>query len=99
MSITTSLRWLFLIAGIYALACAPAILVAERFHWPEWPMHMSQVGAVILCFSASILFLWKTRGRGYSWYKWLAAVSIVLCGLWLMFVTYVVLTFDLSGID
>src|SRR6476619_4895090 len=99
MRITTSLTWLFLIAGIYALACAPAILVVERFRRHEWPMHMSQFGAVILCFSASILFPWNTRGMGYSLYKWLAAASIVLCGLWLAFVSYVVLTFDFSGID
>jgi H+/Cl- antiporter ClcA len=99
MSITTSLRWSFLIAGIYALACAPAILIAERFRWPEWPMHMSQFGAVIVCFSASVLFLWNTRGMGYSWYRWLAAVATVLCGLWLAIFIYVVLTLDFSGID
>jgi hypothetical protein len=99
MRIATFLRRLFLIAGIYALACAPAILIAERFRWPQWPMHMSQFGAVILCFSASVLFLWSTRGTGYSLYKWLAAMATVLCGLWLAFFIYVVQTFDFSGID
>ena len=42
MSVTQSLKWLFLVGGIYAALCAPAILVAERLAWSEGPFHVTQ---------------------------------------------------------
>jgi hypothetical protein len=98
MNIRASSSWLFLVAGIYALACIPAIFLAERFSWPEWPFHTTQLLAVVLCFLTSVVFLWSTRGSQFGAQRWLATIASVLCGLWLAFVVYVFLTFNLSGI-
>jgi hypothetical protein len=99
MSIKASSRWLFLVTGFYALACAPAILLAEHFSWPESSLHTTQFLAVVLCLPASVVFLWSTRGSRFSAQRWLAAVASVLCGLWLALIAYLVLTLDFSGID
>ncbi len=99
MSITASSKWAFLVTGIYALACAPAILLAERFGWRESVFHQSQFIAVLLCLPASAVFLWSTRGSRFGVHRWLAVVATVLCGLWLALIAYLILTLDFSGID
>ena len=99
MSITAPSKWLFLVSGFYALACAPAILIAEHFSWPQSPFHQTQFIAVLLCLPASLAFLWSTRGSRFGGQRCLAAVAASLCSLWLAFIAYVVLTLDFSGID
>jgi hypothetical protein len=91
MSVAAVARWLFLVSGIYALACVPAILLAERFHWPEWPFHV--------CLPASLIFLRSTRGSRFGVRKGFAVAAVLLCGLWLLFLAFVVLAFNQSGMD
>jgi hypothetical protein len=93
MSISTSSKWLFLIAGFYTLACIPIILIADHYDWLAMLSDKRQVLAVALCFPASVVFLWSTRGSRFDAQRWLAAVASVLCGLWLAFVGYAVMTF------
>jgi hypothetical protein len=97
MSVTQSLKWLFLIAGIGAALCAPAILVAEKLAWSEWPFHLMQLLAVTLCCFTSLAFLWRTRRSPLSAQRWLAVAAAVLSGLWLSFFVYVLLTLDFSA--
>ena len=99
MNITQSSKWLFLVAGIYAALCAPAILLAERLAWPQSPFHVTQLLAVALCLPASLTFLWRTRGSPFTTQRWLAVTAAVLSGLWLSFVIYVLLTIDFSVMD
>ena len=33
--VASSSKWAFLLTGIYALACIPAILLAERLGWSQ----------------------------------------------------------------
>jgi len=99
MNMTTTAKWLFLIAGGYALLCAPAILVAERYGWSEAPLHSTQLLATLICFVSSAAFMLSTTGSSSGWERSLSAVALILSGLWLAFFCYVILTFDLSGID
>ncbi len=99
MSVTHSSRLLFLIAGAYAALCAPTILFVERLGWPQGPFHVTQLLAAMLCFPASLVFLWRTRGAPFGAQRWLAVVAAVLTGLWIAFVIYVVLTLDFSAMD
>ena len=97
VSIAESSKRLFLTAGIYAALCAPAILVAERLSWPERVFHVTQWLAVAVCLPAGLTFLWSTRCSPSSTLRWLALAATVLSGLWLSFLLYVLLTFDLSN--
>ncbi|MCC6881679.1 MAG: hypothetical protein WBE58_17355 [Verrucomicrobiales bacterium] len=87
--ITSVAHPLFLGAGIYALACLPAILLAERLGWSQSFFHASQLVATILCVPAAALFLWRTRGGRFHWARCLALVACGWSGLWLAFVLYV----------
>ncbi len=87
----------FLVTGIYALACLPAVLLAERSGWSQRPLHLTQSIAVLLCLVSSAGFLWSTRGLRIGALRWLASAAVLLCGLWLMFLAYVLVSFDLSG--
>lgn len=81
------------------MLCIPGILLAERFGWPETPFHVTQLLAVALCFPASLLFLWRSRGSAFSGTQWLAVAAAVLSGLWLFFIVVLVLTLDFNAID
>ena len=98
-NVTQSLKWLFLVGGICAALCAPAILVAERFAWSQRPFHVTQMLAVMLGFPASLAFLWRTRRSPLSAERWLALAAAVLSGLWLCFIICVLLTLDFSALD
>ena len=89
----------FLLGGIYAVACIPAIFLAERFGWNQRPFHLTQTIALVLCFVASTAFLWCTRASRFDALRWLATAAVVLCGLWIAFLAFVLATFDLSAID
>jgi len=99
MSITATSKWLFLVTGFYAVACAPGILIADHFSWPQSLFHRTQFIAALLCLPACLVFLWNTRGSRFGGQRWLAAVGASLCSLWLAFIAYVALTLDFSGID
>jgi ABC-type branched-subunit amino acid transport system permease subunit len=96
--ITSIAHSLFMGAGIYALACAPAILLAEQLGLSQSFFHATQLVATILCFPAAAFFLWRTRGLRFNWARCLALVACVLSSLWLAFVIYVLLTLDFSAI-
>ncbi len=89
MSSARPAKWIFVVTGVYALACVPAILVAEKLRLPEWPLHTSQLLAVIVCFLAGALFLVTKRSPARGALGWLAIVACVLCGLWLAFIAFV----------
>ena len=97
--ITSIAHFLFMGTGIYALACAPAILLAERLGWSQSFFHATQLVATILCVPAAACFLWNTRGLRFTWARCFAFVACVLSGLWLAFVLYVFLTLDFSAMD
>ncbi len=97
MNLTALSRSLFIGAGIYALACAPAALIAERFGWPQKLFHLSQMIAVILCLPTSLIYLWCTRGTSFGTQRWWALIAAFLCALWLGFVAYVITTFEGGG--
>lgn len=99
MKLTAVSRWLFLATGLYALSCAPAILVAERLNWPQSALHLSQFAAVVLCWPASLIFIWRSRASPARGRKALAAVAASLCSLWMAFVVYVVIHLDFSQMD
>ena len=90
--------YLFMGAGIYALASAPAILLVERIGWSQSFFHVTQMVATILCFPAAAFFLWNTRGLRFNWARCLALIACVFPGLWLVFVLYVLLNLNFSGI-
>ena len=92
-------QYLFMGTGIYALACAPAILFAERLGWSQSLLHATQLVTTFLCVSSAGCFLWITRGLGLNWKRCFAVFACVLSGLWLTFVVYVFLTLDFSGMD
>ena len=96
---TTIALILFMGAGVYALACAPAILLAERLGWSQSFFHVTQLVATILCGLAAALFLWLTRGARFDWARKIAIIACVLSGLWMAFVLYVFITLDFSAMD
>lgn len=99
MNMTTPSRWLFLVTGGYALLCAPAILLAEQYGWSQAPFHVTQLIATLICFPSSVVFLWSTKGTHFGWQRSLSIVALLMSGLWVAFFCFVLLTFDLSGMD
>ena len=85
--------WLFVGTGLYALACAPAILIAERQGGSQSWWHGTQLLATATCFVASLVFLWRTRGVS-SWARPVAFTAVSMCFAWLAFVGYVLLPLD-----
>jgi len=94
-AIQASLR-LSLVAAVVALLCAPAILLAERLAWPQAPLHVVQLSAVVLCFLASLVFLWCTRGTRSGGPRWVALTAAALSGVWLLFIGFVLVTFSVG---
>jgi len=97
--VTSISHFLYMGTGIYALACAPAILLAERLGWSQSFFNITQLVATILCVPAAAFFLWLTRGLRFNWARCFALVACVLSSLWLVFVLYVLLSLDFSAIE
>jgi hypothetical protein len=97
MNIPRVSKWLFLTFGLYAATCAPAILLAEHFGFPESSLHVSQFLAVIGCIPSSAVFLLSTSGHSPSPVRWVAAIALALSILWIGFITHFVLTADFGG--
>ena len=95
---TVSLR-LYLVAGVLALMCIPLILLAERHGASQAPINVIQLIAVPVCMASSATYLFATRGRPFGWQRSLGVVALTLTGLWLAFICFVILTFDLSAMD
>jgi hypothetical protein len=92
-------RRTFVAAGLYALACIPAIFICESLGWREAFLHLSQFIAVLTCLPGGCLFLWATRGTRFDFHRGLAAVASIFCGVWLVWLVYVVLSLDFSTLD
>ena len=90
---------LMLFAGIWALACAPAILLAESKRWPQWPFHSTQLVACLVCIGGSTWFLVATRSQEKGWRQVVALAGWMLAGAWVFFVAWVLLTLDFSGMS
>jgi hypothetical protein len=94
---------LFLSAGVYVLACIPAVILFEAMGWPQWLIHSSQFFACLLCFGAAIVYLIaakrdRSRLLG-SPVRALALFAVGLIGVYLVLIVILLATFDLSGID
>ena len=92
-------RRTFVAAGFYALACIPAIFIFEYLGWSEAFLHLSQLIAILACLLGGCLFLWATRGTRFDFYRGVAAVASISCGVWLVWLVYVVLSLDFSTLD
>jgi hypothetical protein len=99
MSIAVASKWSFLGAGIVVLACIPAVFLAERYSWSQFPIHSAQFLAAALCFTASLVFLGSTKGLRSTLEGWLAIVAAVLSGVWIAIFVFVVffINFDSMG--
>ena len=98
MNITAIFQRLFIFAGIYALLCIPAVLIAERYDWPEWFIHVSAFIASGLCFVSAGVYYYRTRAMAQAFGRGLAIMAIIFAGLWVSFVVFAWATIDLSGI-
>ncbi|MBJ6982167.1 hypothetical protein [Luteimonas sp. MC1572] len=94
MKLCRAAKFSFIALGLYAVLCAPAILIAEHFGCPQWPFHLTQLIAVVGCISASAVFLFSTRGSPFHGIRLLAAVTLMVAALWAAFVVYVLMTVD-----
>ena len=85
------LLYSFLVTGIAALACILPILYLESQGKPQSPYHMIQLLSCFLCFLSSFIFIWSSRGNGFSTAKVLAIVACLLSGGWVGFFVYVLI--------
>lgn len=72
-------------SAAYALACIPAILIADYFGWSASFYHLSQLLAVVLCWVASLVYLLCHQGPEAPGYRLLALLSFGVCSAWLAF--------------
>jgi hypothetical protein len=75
--------WLVPGTGLYAVLCAPLILLAERYGWSEGPFHVTQLLATLVCFLSSIVFIRGDKPASVRWQRAVAIVALTLSGLWL----------------
>jgi hypothetical protein len=93
----TVLRPAFLLSGLCALACIPGILAAERFGWSERPFHAAQFLSALVCFVASLGYLFVGRQPTGTPLRLLAVTAAVLSGSYLAFLAWVIARIDFSG--
>ncbi len=92
-----SWAWIFFAAGLYALACFPAVLLFEHLGWPETLLHLTAFLACVVCVVSALKYLLSTRhagGRGTLMgvpTRTLAYVAMALAGGFLLFVVAIVL--------
>ena len=60
---------LAILSALYASICVPAILLAERFNLPEWPMHTTQPLAIVILLVSGSYYLYQTRRGEPSWFR------------------------------
>jgi hypothetical protein len=88
--------WGFLLSGVYALACIPAVFVFEHLRWEEAPLHITSFFACIVCVISAIMYLWSGRAAGgesvgaSSRTRTLAYIAIALAGGFLLLCAIVV---------
>jgi hypothetical protein len=93
----------FLVSGIYALACIPAVFLIEHFQWWEWqaPIHLTSFCACIACITSALMYLLMSRRRqtGQTPTRALAYVAVVLAGGYLILVFTILLMLTFAGAD
>lgn len=95
----------FLITGVYALLCLPAVFVFEHFRWRERPLHTSVFLACVACVAAAAMHLRVSAigasnpSRGWRVTRRLAWVAIALAGGYLALVIAVVAWMTTLPID
>jgi hypothetical protein len=82
-------RKLFVVAGLGALFCAPAILISETFGRSDTPWHVAQLVLVSAALVASASYLYRTR-RQPSQLRRLAWFVAILSSAWVAFLVVVV---------
>jgi hypothetical protein len=85
--------------GIAILACIPGIFLAERYDWPEWPWHLSQMLLSLICVVTSALSLWKFVRITNWWHHLIPLIAGIGSGGWLMVVATVVSLLNFNGLD
>lgn len=85
------LLYTFIATGIAALACILPILYLESQGKPQSPYHLIQLLCCFVCFLSSCIFIWSTKGNGWSATKILAIVACILSGGWVGFFVYVMI--------
>ena len=89
----------FYSASAMALACIPLILIVENNGNSQKTYHYLQFIACLIIFISGIASLVIGWHRLSAINKVVVMTGLALVSTWLSFVVYVLVTFDLSGID
>lgn len=81
-----------IVSGVYAIACAPAILLLEGSGPAQTFLHLTQQGAIVICVIASLRDVWTHRHAPADAFFYLAAAASFLGLGWIVFVLLVVFT-------
>ena len=82
--------WGFLLSGVYALACIPAVFIFEHLKWEDAPLHMTSFFACIVCVVSAVMYLWTGRAAAgenvepSGGTRTLAYIAIALAGGFLL---------------
>ena len=91
------LLYIFIMSGLIALACIPAILYLESQGKVQKPFHLIQLLSCMICFPTSGWFLWKSREEGFSKVKILATMACLSSGAWFSYFVYVMVMMAQTG--
>jgi hypothetical protein len=79
----------FLVSGICALLCIPAVLIAERNNFPDDPFHVVAMVSTPICLVSGLWFLVRSRKQKKGLPRALAEAGVILAGGWICFVGFV----------
>jgi hypothetical protein len=80
----------FLVSGICALLCIPAVLIAEQTGFPDDPFNIIATISTPVCFLCGLSFLIRSRKQPRGHRRALAKVGVILSGGWICFLVFVV---------
>jgi hypothetical protein len=81
--------WLISVSAAYIAVCIPAIFIAEAYHFPEWPMHVSQfVAVLVFVVSGWFYVLGSPKSSEGVLQRRLVSVGLVCALLWLAFIVF-----------
>ena len=73
------------IAGTVVLLCIPAVFYLEARSQEQWPVHLTQAVATLVCVGASAVFLSSRRTSEVSTtWSWLAFAAVFAGTLWIL---------------
>ncbi|MHC4621684.1 MAG: hypothetical protein ACYTEQ_28410 [Planctomycetota bacterium] len=79
----------FLVSGICALLCIPAVLIAERNNLSDGPFHVVAMVSTPICLVSGLWFLVRSRKQKKGLPQALAGAGVILAAGWLCFVAFV----------